>query len=117
VYRVPSEFIRQKNTLFGPITVAHAVGAFGGFLLGQGLGDNVLVTLLCVVLGLALTSIRVQGLVLYQFLPLVVAYLVRRLTGDVLEADAQESVAAPTGTTIVIRDEEGRPIVFQWEEG
>jgi len=116
MYRVPSEFIRQKNVLFGPITVAHAVGAFGGFLLGQGLGDNVLVTLLCVILGLALTSVKVQGLVLYQFLPLLIAYLLRRLTGDILEADAQESVTAPTNTSIVIRDEEGRPIVFQWEE-
>jgi len=118
VYRVPSEFIKQKNILFGPITVAHAVGGFGGFLLGQALGNNVFVTLLCVVLGLALTSVKVQGLVLYQFLPLLITYLIRRLSGDVIEADIQaESVTVPTGTSIVIRDEEGKPIVFQWEEG
>ena len=115
MYRVPSEFIRQKNTLFGPVTVAHAIGAFGGFLLGQAL-DNNWIAVAGVVLGLVLTSVKVQGLVLYQFLPLVVAYLLRRLSGDVLEADSHESVPTPS-TALVIRDEEGQPIVFQWEEG
>ena len=115
MYRVPSEFIRQKNTLFGPVTVAHAIGAFGGFLLGQAL-DNNWIAVAGVVLGLVLTSVKVQGLVLYQFLPLVVAYLLRRLSGDVLEADAQKPVPTP-GASLVIRDEEGQPIVFQWEEG
>ena len=54
--------LRQKTVIFGPITVAHAVGAFGGFFLGQALGDNPWVVLACVVLGLALTTLRVRGL-------------------------------------------------------
>lgn len=114
MYRVPSEFIRQTNTLFGPVTVAHAVGAFGGFLLGQAL-DNTWVSALGVALGLALTAIKIQGLVLYQFIPLFFTYLVRKISGDVLEPDEQESVPTPVAS-LVIRDEEGRPIVFQWEE-
>lgn len=113
MYRVPSEFIRQKNTLFGPITVAHAVGAFGGYLLAQA-GDSVWLSIAGVVLGLAVTTVRVQGLVLYQFAPLAIAYLLRRLTGDVLEPEEVPTVAP--ATTFVVYDEEGRPIIFQ-EEG
>ncbi len=115
MYRVPSEFIKQKNIIFGPITVAHAIGAFGGFLLGQALGDQTWLTIVCVVIGLALTTLKVRGLTLYLFVPLLAAYLVRKLTGDDLEPDDQaESVAAPTAT-LIIRDEEGRPLVFQEE--
>ena len=114
MYRVPSEFIRQKNTLFGPVTVAHALGAFGGFLLGQAL-DNHWVTVIGVVLGLVLTTVKVQGLVLYQFVPLFLAYLVRKVGGEVLEPDEQEPAPLP-GASLVIRDEAGNPIVFQWEE-
>ena len=114
MYRVPSEFFRQKNTLFGSITVAHAIGAFGGYLLSQAVGDNVWLSIAGVALGLAVTTVRVQGLVLYQFAPLAIAYLLRRLTGDVLEPEEPPSVA-PT-TSFVVYDEEGRPIIFQ-EEG
>ena len=114
MYRVPSEFIRQKNVLFGPITVAHAIGAFGGYLLGQAVGDNIWLSIAGVALGLAVTTVKVQGLVLYQFAPLAVAYLLRRLTGDVLEPDEPPSVV-PT-TSFVVYDEEGRPLLFQ-EEG
>ncbi len=113
MYRVPSEFIRQKNTLFGPITVAHAVGAFGGYLLAQA-SDSVWLSIAGVVLGLAVTTVRVQGLVLYQFVPLAVAYLLRRLTGDVLEPEDAPSVVPTTG--FVVYDEEGRPLILQ-EEG
>jgi hypothetical protein len=114
VYRVPSEFIRQKNTLFGPITVVHAVGAFGGYLLSQAVGDSVWLSVAGVVLGLAVTTVKVQGLVLYQFVPLAITYLLRRLTGDVLEPEEPPSVV-PT-TSFVVYDEEGRPLIFQ-EEG
>ena len=114
MYRVPSEFIRQKNTLFGPITVAHAAGAFGGYLLAQAVGDNLWLSVAGIGLGLLLTTVKVQGLVLYQFVPLAVAYLVRRLTGDVLEPD--EAPAVVPASTFVVYDEEGRPIIFQ-EEG
>ena len=55
-----------------------------------------------------------QGLVLYQFVPLAVAYLLRRLTGDVLEPEEAPSVVPTTG--FVVYDEEGRPLIFQ-EEG
>jgi hypothetical protein len=110
MYRVPSEFIRQKNTLFGPITVAHAAGAFGGYLLAQAVGDSAWLALLGVALGLAATTVRVQGLVLYQFLPLAAAYLLRKLTGDLLEME--EEPAASTPVTFLLQDEEGRPLVF-----
>ena len=113
MYRVPSEFIRQKNTLFGPITVAHAVGGFGGYLLGQALGDKILTTLLCVALGLSLTLFKIKGLVLYQFAPLAIAYLLRKLSGDVLEPEEEPSFAP--AATFVVRDEEGRPLIFQEE--
>ena len=110
MYRVPSEFIRQKNTLFGPITVAHAAGAFGGYLLAQALGDSAWLAILGVALGLAATTLKVQGLVLYQFVPLAAAYLLRKLTGDLLEAEEEASAASPA--TFLVRDEEGRPLVF-----
>ncbi|HFD39958.1 MAG TPA: hypothetical protein ENJ31_08980 [Anaerolineae bacterium] len=113
MYRVPSEFIRQKNTLIGPVTVAHAVGAFGGFLLGQAL-DNAWVAAAGIALGLTLTAIEIRGLVLYRFIPLFIAYLVRRVGGEVLEPDEPQADTAPT-VPIAIYDEEGRPIV--WEEG
>ncbi len=113
MYRVPSEFIRQKNVIFGPVTVAHAVGAFGGFLLGQALGDKAWLTVLCVAAGLTLTVVKVRGLTLYLFVPLLAAYVVRKLTGDVLEPE-DEPVTAPT-TTLIVRDEEGRPLIFQEE--
>lgn len=116
MYRVPAEFIRQKTVIFGPITVAHAVGAFGGFFLGQALGDNPWGVLACVVLGLALTTLRVRGLTLYLFIPLVIAYLVRRLTGDALEPDAPAEAVAAASTHLFVMDEEGNPIIFQEEE-
>jgi len=114
MYRVPSEFIRQKNTLFGPVTVAHATGAFGGYLLAQTASDSLWLSVAGIALGLVVTTVRVQGLVLYEFVPLAVAYLVRRLTGDVLEPDEAPSVVP--ASTFVVYDEEGRPIIFQ-EEG
>ena len=114
MYRIPSEFIRQKNTLFGPITVARALGAFGGYLLGQAVGDSVWPSIAGVILGLAVTTVTVKGLVLYQFVPLAFAYLLRRLTGDILEPEEPPSVVPTTG--FVVYDEEGRPLIFQ-EEG
>lgn len=110
MYRVPSEFIRQKTTLFGPITVAHAAGAFGGYLLAQAAGDAAWLSLLGVALGLAATTLKVQGLVLYQFVPLAAAFLLRKVTGDLLEAEEEPAAAAPA--TFLVRDEEGRPLVF-----
>jgi hypothetical protein len=113
MYRVPSEFIHQKNTLFGPVTVAHAVGAFGGYLLSQAVGDNPWLSIAGVALGLAVTTVKVQGLVLYQFVPLAVAYLLRRLTGDVMEPEEPPATAPTTG--FLVYDEEGRPLIFQEE--
>ena len=116
MYRVPSEFIRQKTTIFGPITVAHAAGALGGYLLAQVVSDSAWVKLLCAALGLVLTTVTVKGLVLYQFLPLAAVYLYRRLVDDSFEPDAQaDAVLTPPAMALVIRDEEGRPIIFQEE--
>ena len=116
MYRVPSEFIRQKTTIFGPITLAHAAGVFGGYLLAQLVSDSLGVKLLCAALGLVLTTVTVKGLVLYQFIPLAAVYVYRRLVDDSLEPDAQaEAPLAAPATALVIRDEEGRPILFQEE--
>jgi hypothetical protein len=112
MYRVPSEFIRQKNTIFGPITIAHVIGGFGGYLLSLGLGDDTWLTLACVASGLALTTVKVQGLVLYQFLPLLALYAYRKLRGDSLEPE-EEPAPLPTTAALAIHDEDGRPIVFQ----
>jgi hypothetical protein len=110
MYRVPSEFIRQKNTLFGPITVAHAAGAFAGYLLAQAAGDSAWLALLGAGLGLAATTVKVQGLVLYQFVPLAAAFLLRKVTGDLLEAEEEAALTQTSG--FIVRDEEGRPLVF-----
>jgi len=114
MYRVPSEFIRQKNTVIGPITVAHFAGGFGGFTLGQALGDRAWLTALCVLVGLALTTLKVKGLVLYQFLPLAFGYLVRKISNDLLEPEEPPAVAAPTG--MMLLDENGVPILLQERE-
>jgi cation transporter-like permease len=115
MYRVPAEFIRQKNTVFGPVTVAHVVGGVGGYLVSQVLGGGPWLLLACVAIGVLATTLQVQGLVLYEFAPLAAAYLYRRLTGETVDPD-EEPGLAPATSTLVIRDAEGNPIVFQWEE-
>ena len=90
--------------------MAHAAGGFAGYLLAQAVGDSPWLALLGVALGLAATTLKVQGLVLYQFLPLAAAYLLRKLGGDRLEAEEEPVTAAPA--TFLVRDEEGRPLVF-----
>jgi hypothetical protein len=113
MYQVPSEFIRQKATVVWFLTVEHAVAAFAGYLLAEALGGGALVTAACVTLGLAVTTVKVQGLALYRFAPLLVAFLARKLTGDTVEAEgALLRAAAPQGT-LAIRDAEGNPILYQ----
>jgi hypothetical protein len=111
MYQVPSEFIRQKATVIWFLTVEHAVAAFAGYLLGEALGGGSLVIAACMALGLALTIVKVQGLTLYRFAPLLVAYLVRKVTGDTTEPDEGPAVVAHA--PLVIRDGEGQPIVYQ----
>lgn len=111
MYQVPSEFIRQKTTVVWFLTVEHAVAAFAGYLLGQALGGGTLATVVCMALGLALTTVKVQGLTLYRFAPLFVAFLVRKVSGDTVEPE--EGPTAVPQVTLAIRDAEGRPIVYQ----
>ena len=113
MYQVPSEFIRQKATVIWFLTVEHAVAAFAGYLLGQALGGGALVTIACVTLGLALTTVKVQGLALYRFAPLLVAFLARQVTGDTVEPDETLLRAAAPHGTLAIRDAEGRPLIYQ----
>jgi hypothetical protein len=113
MYRMPSEFIRQKNTIVGPVTAAHGVGAFAGYLLAYLLGGSALLTVACVALGLVLTTVKVQGLVLYQFLPIAVAFLARKLTDDTLEPE--EGPAEAPQLSFAMFDGEGRPIIFREE--
>lgn len=114
MYRVPSEFIKQKQGLFWFITIEHVVGAFAGYFIAQMLGGTAVVSVLGVVLGLAITTIKVQGLTLYRFIPLAVNYLIRKMITHNGGLEPIEHDATPTGPTgITILDEEGRPIVFE----
>ena len=113
MYQVPSEFIRQKATVVWFLTVEHAVAAFAGYLLGEALGGSPLAIAVCIALGLAVTTFKVQGLTLYRFVPLAVAFLARKITGDTVEPE-EGPVTIPQ-VTLAIRDAEGRPIVYQEE--
>jgi hypothetical protein len=113
MYQVPSEFIRQKATVVWFLTVEHAVAAFAGYLLGEALGGSTLAIAACMALGLLATTLKVQGLTLYRFVPLALAFLVRKLSGDTVEPE--EGPAALPGATLAIRDAEGWPIVYQEE--
>jgi hypothetical protein len=111
MYQVPSEFIRQKTTVFWFVTVEHAIAAFAAYLLAQALGGSSLVTIVCVALGLAVTTLKIRGLTLYRFVPLAVAYLVRKVSGDMVEPE--EGPAAVPQMALAIRDAEGRPVLYQ----
>jgi len=111
MYQVPSEFIRQKATVIWFLTVEHAVAAFAGYLLAQALGGGSVVTIACMALGLAATTVKVQGLALYRFAPLLAAFLVRKVGGDTIEPE--EAPTAVAHGTLAIRDAEGRPILYQ----
>ena len=111
MYQVPSEFIRQKATVIWFLTVEHAVAAFAGYLLAQALGGSSVVTIACMALGLAATTVKVQGLALYRFAPLLVAFLARKASGDTVEPDEGPAVLPPG--TLAIRDAEGQPLIYQ----
>ena len=113
MYRIPSEFIRQKTTIVGPITMQHALGLLAGYLLGQALGGSTLVTIVGLALCLAATTVRVQGLALYRFAPLAFSFLIRKLTDDTI--DPEEAGIAPPTMTIGLFDADGTPIIFQEE--
>lgn len=112
MYRVPSEFIKQKQVLFWFITVEHVLGAFACYLLAQALGGGTPVLLLSMGLGLAATTLRVQGITVYRFAPLAVAYAVRKLSGNDSVEPEEAAAAAPQGAFSLL-DEDGRPIIFQ----
>ena len=111
MYQVPSEFIRQKATVIWFLTVEHAVAAFAGYLLGQALGGGSVVTIACMAMGLAAVTVKVQGLALYRFAPLLVAFLARRVSSDTVEPE-EGPAAVPQGT-LAIRDAEGQPLIYQ----
>ena len=115
MYQVPSEFIRQKTTVVWFVTVEHAVAALAGYLLGQALGGSPLAVVLCVALGLVLTTVQVRGLTLYRFAPLLLGYLLRKVGGDSVEPE--EGPAARPQVAVSIRDAEGRPILYQEKGG
>ena len=110
MYQVPSEFIRQKTTVVWFLTVEHAVATLAGYLLGQALGGS-LVTVVCVALGLALTTVKVQGLTLYRFAPLLALFLWRKFSNDTVEPE--EGPGLVPETNLAIRDAEGNPILYQ----
>lgn len=110
MYQVPSEFMRQKATVVWFVTVEHAVAAFAGYLLGHFIGGGALLTLACMGLGVALVAVQVQGLALYRFVPLAVAYLVRKVSGDTVEPE--EGPVPVAQGALILRDEDGQPIVY-----
>jgi len=111
MYEVPSEFIRQKTMVFWFITVEHAVAAFAGYLLAEALGGSTATIFVCVALGLAVTTVKIRGLTLYRFVPLLVAYLARKVSGDT--AEPEEGPVALPNVAVTIRDAEGRPVLYQ----
>ena len=111
MYQVPSEFIRQKTTILWFLTVEHGVATFAGYPLGEALGGSTPAIVVCVALGLAVTTIKVQGLTLYRFVPLLVAYLARKVSGDKVEPE--EGPASLPQVAVTIRDAEGRPVLYQ----
>jgi hypothetical protein len=111
MYQVPSEFIRQKTFIVWRVTVEHAIAAFLGYLLGEALGGGTLVTVVCVALGLVVTTVKVQGLTLYRFVPFLVAYALRRIRGPAIEPE--EGPTTLPQAILTIRDAEGNPIVYQ----
>jgi hypothetical protein len=111
MYQVPSEFIRQKTTVVWFVTVEHAVAAFAGYLLGEALGGSGLAIAVCMAAGVAVTTVKIQGLTLYRFVPLLVAYLARKVTGDTVEPE--EGPTSLPQVAVTIRDAEGRPVLYQ----
>ena len=111
MYEIPSEFIRQKTVIVWFVTVEHAIAAFGGYLLGEALGGHTWLTIVCVALGLIVTTVKVQGLTLYRFGPILAAYALRRLRGQSIEPE--EGPPALPQANLTVRDAEGRPIIYQ----
>ena len=111
MYEIPSEFIRQKTIIVWFVTVEHAIAAFGGYLLGEALGGSTLVIVVCVALGLVVTTVKVQGLTLYHFVPILAAYALRRIRGQAIEPE--EGPPALPQANLTVRDAEGNPIVYQ----
>lgn len=111
MYEVPSEFIRQKTVIFWFVTVEQTVAGFLGYLLAETLGGSTLVTMVCVALGLIVTTVKAQGLTLYRFLPILIAYALRRVHGQAIEPE--EGPAALPQASLTIRDADGNPIIYQ----
>ena len=111
MYQVPSEFIRQRTTVVWFVTVEHAVGAFAGYLMGEALWGSTPAITVGVALGLAVTSLKVRGLPLYRFVPLLITYLARKVSGDTVEPE--EGPAALPRMAVSIRDAQGRPVLHQ----
>jgi len=111
MYEIPSEFIRQKTIIVWFVTVEHAIAAFIGYLLGEALGGGALATVVCVALGLIVTTVKVQGLTLYRFVPILVAYALRRIRRRPIEPE--EGPTTLPQANLTIRDAEGNPIVYQ----
>jgi hypothetical protein len=110
MYDIPAEFMRQKTTIVGPITLSHVLGIGGGYLLGRLLGGDPLVVLLGSALGLALTVVKAQGLALVWYAPILAAFLSRKLiSGDTVEPEQPPAAQAPPAYGVY--DEDGTPIL------
>lgn len=115
MYRMPSEFLRAKNTVIGPITADMMLGTIGGFVIGTILqeiglpGSNVLTAVL-VGSGLAVTALKFKGLPLYKFGVLYIEYLTRYFGGrGITPPEIDDEIQT---VDIAVYDEQGEAIIF-----
>jgi hypothetical protein len=112
MYDLPAEFMRQKTTLVGPITLTHVLGIGGGYLLGRLLGGQPPVVLLCSALGLILTAVKAQGLALVWYVPILAGFLYRKLIrGDTVEPEQAPAAQTQAPAAYGVFAEDGTPIL------
>lgn len=113
MYDIPAEFMRQKNTIVGPITLTHVLGLGGGYLLGRLLGGHEAVVLLGSALGLILTVVKVQGLALFWYAPILAAFLYRKLiSGDTVRPEQTPASQRRSRPAYSVYAEDGTPILI-----
>ena len=113
MYDIPAEFMRQKTTIVGPLTLSHVLGIGGGYLLGRLLGGQPAFVFLCSALGLLLTAVKAQGLALVWYVPLFAGFLYRKLvSGDTLQPEEAAPTPALSRPTYGVYAEDGTPLVI-----
>lgn len=114
MYRIPSEFLKSKNTLFGPITMEVTIGAAIGFFVGQipqALGlEHPAWAGVPTILGFILTFFKFKGLPLYKFAQLYSEFLLRYFSDNAITPP--EMAEEIQTVDVAIYDEHGQAIIF-----